>query len=279
MNSRVKHILVPTDGSESAMIGVRYAAAVASRCDATLHGLYVVDIKLLEGPFLRDISASLGTAPYANYQGNIALILEERGKSALEAVKAICQEAGVPCETRQTTGLVARAILEASELVDLIIMGRTGEHSEWLEGIVGSTTEAVVRRASQPVLVTASSSPGSKRFVVAYEGSAHAKRALQVAAAVGADWQVPLHVLVVSEKGGPALLDEARAYLEPHDLPVEYVARTGDPSEAIVEYAEECQADLLVMGAYGHTKVRELVVGSTTTYAMNHAPCPLLLTR
>jgi nucleotide-binding universal stress UspA family protein len=115
--------------------------------------------------------------------------------------------------------------------------------------------------------------------VVAYEGSPHAKHALQVAAAMGADWQVSLHVLAVSENQGPALLDEARSYLEAHELQVEYVARAGDPSETIVEYARECQADLLVMGAYGHTKVRELVVGSTTTYAMNHAPCPLLLTR
>ena len=49
--------------------------------------------------------------------------------------------------------------------------------------------------------------------------------------------------------------------------------------DRIIEVAKECSADLLVMGAYGHTKVRELVVGSTTAYAMNHAPCPLLLTR
>ena len=55
--------------------------------------------------------------------------------------------------------------------------------------------------------------------------------------------------------------------------------RAGDPSETIVAYAGDCAADLLIMGAYGHTKVRELVVGSTTAYAMNHAPCPVLLAR
>jgi nucleotide-binding universal stress UspA family protein len=87
------------------------------------------------------------------------------------------------------------------------------------------------------------------------------------------------HVLVVGGDSEQHLLDEARSYLEPHEVEVEYVLRSGDPSETIVSYARDCKADLLLMGAYGHTKVRELVVGSTTAYALNHASCPLLLSR
>ena len=281
----IKHILVPTDGSEHAGRSVRYAVGVALHYSATIHGFHVVDVKLLEGPFLRDISASLGTAPYANYQGNIALILEERGAAALDALKRACDEAGVPCETDQVTGLVVRSILEKSELADLIILGRGGENTDWLEGLVGSTTQAVARRATQPVLVTGTDAPGRNVFLVAYDGSSHARRALQTAAEFSADWNVPLKVLVVRESGqrNPGSADvqasEAASYLEPYDLNVEYVVRRGDPSETIMAYAEECGADLLVMGAFGHSKVRELVVGSTTAYAINRAPCPLLLTR
>jgi nucleotide-binding universal stress UspA family protein len=275
----IKHILVPTDGSPAAQRGVRYAAGVAGYYGAKLHGLHIVDIKLLEGPFLRDMSASLGTAPYVNYQGNISMILEERGKMALEQFNQICREASVAHETILVTGIVVRSILEKSELADLIVMGRSGEHSEWLEGLVGSTTQAVVRRATRPVLVTAIATPGRGRFMVAYDGSHHAKRALQAAAAICADWQVPLDLLVVREKKAEALVEEAQAYLQAHGTAVNYVTRTGDPSEIIVRYARECHADLLIMGAYGHTKVRELVVGSTTAYAINHAPCPLLLAR
>ena len=108
----IKHILVPTDGSDSAARGVRYAVGMARRYDAKLHGLHVVDVKLLEGPFLRDVSASLGTAPYVNYQGNISLILEERGGSALDTFLQACQEAKVECDTELLTGLVARSIIE-----------------------------------------------------------------------------------------------------------------------------------------------------------------------
>lgn len=274
----IKRILVPTDGSDSAMIGVRYAVALAQRSKAILCGLYVVDIKFLEGAFLRDISASLGTAP-VNYQGSMSLILEERGMVALDMFTKTCQEAGVIFESNRVTGNVPRCIVEKSELTDLIVMGRSGEHTEWLDGVVGSTTEAVVRRAQLPVLVTGVDTPGANLFMIAYDGSPHAKHALHAAARIAVEWNLPCHVLVVGESKAGVLLDEARAYLTPHDVCAEYVLRSGDPSETIVAYAGECQADLLLMGAYGHTKVRELVVGSTTAYALNHAPCPLLLSR
>ncbi|NIA13109.1 MAG: universal stress protein [Nitrospiraceae bacterium] len=275
----MKRILVPTDGSASASVGLRYAVALAKRIGAKLYGLHVVDVKLLEGPFLRDVSASLGTAPYVNYQGNIALILEERGRAALETFENACEEAGVEFETAQMTGVVPRMIIEKSELADLLVMGYGGEHSEWLDGLVGSTTATVARRAKLPVLVTSTDTPGTQRFVVAYDGSAHARAALRTAAEIARAWGLTCHVLVVGETEAAALLDEARSYLQTHELTAEYVLRPGDPSETIVEYARECDADLLVMGAYGHTKVRELVVGSTTAYALNHAPCPLLLSR
>lgn len=275
----IKKILVPTDGSDCAMRGARYAVALASQYGAKLHGLYVVDVKLLEGPFLRDLSASLGTVPFVNYQGNIAMILDARGKAALDAFKTACTEAGVGWETSQDTGTVVRCIVEKTELMDLVVMGRGGEHGEWLDGLVGSTTEAVVRRARCPVLVTARESAVIARFVAAYDGSAHAKNALQIGADIGETWHVPFEVLVVGEPRGEALLGEARSYLQAHDVEVSYVIRDGDPSEEIVAYARKREADMIVMGAYGHTKVRELVVGSTTAYAINHASCPVLLTR
>lgn len=275
----IKRILVPTDGSHVATLGVEYAIALASACQAHLTGLHVVDVKLLEGPFLRDISASLGTAPYVNYQNNIALILEERGRAALDAFGKACANANIECSTELTTGIVPRAILEHAELADLIVMGRAGEHSEWLDGLVGSTTSAVARRAVQPVLVTGTRDLGARRFVVAYDGSQHAKRALKAAVQFIPYFSEPCHVLVVGESHAPGLREEIDGYLKAHNHAYEFAVREGDPSEAIVSYAGEANADLLVMGAYGHTKVRELVVGSTTAFALNHAPCPLLLCR
>lgn len=280
MPTSLKRILVPTDGSDAAAAGMHYAIALAKRQGASVHGLHVVDVKLLEGPFLRDISASLGTAPYVNYQGHVALILEERGKAALEAFHQACDAAGVSCETSLVTGIVTRTILEKGDLADLIVMGRGGEHTQWLDGLVGSTTEAVVRRAVRPVLVTGVETPGYKLILVAFDGSRHAHSALHVAARYSAEWDIRLHVLSAGESSrAQAASAEARSYLSNHPSAVEYVVKEEDPSEAITRYAKDCGASLLAMGAYGHTKMRELVVGSTTAYALNHAPCPVLLVR
>jgi nucleotide-binding universal stress UspA family protein len=274
-----KRILVPTDGSEAAVVAMRFAIALARKHHATLLGLHVVDIKRLEGPLLRDLAASLGTAPYVNYQGSIAMILDERGQAALTVLQEACESAGVSCETSLVTGIVPRAIVENSELADLIVMGRGGEHAQWLEGLVGATTEAVIRRATRPVLVTGTETPGSSRFLVAYDGSRHAREALRAAVAIAAAWHMPFHLLVVGDDQARSVLDEARKYVQTHEVDVQYELRQGDPGETILNYAREIQADLMVMGAYGHSKVREMVVGSTTTTVINHSPCPVLLTR
>ena len=199
--------------------------------------------------------------------------------AALAAFEKACNDADVQCETSQITGVVTATIIENTELADLAVLGRGGEHTEWLDGLVGSTTEAVVRRAKCPVVVTATDSSQMDRLMVAYDGSTFGKKALQTGANLSESWKVPCDVLVVSAKKGDALVSEARAYMDAHDAEVEYITKEGDPSETIVSCASERGIDLLMIGAYGHTKVRELVVGSTTAYALNHAPCPLLLTR
>jgi nucleotide-binding universal stress UspA family protein len=276
----MRNILVPTDGSECATLGVRYAVALARQYEARLHGLHVVDIKMLEGPFLRDVSASLGASPYVSYQDNIASILDERGKAVLQAFAEACEASGATYETSTVTGVVPRVIIESGELADLIVMGRGGEHNLWLDGLVGSTTAAVVRGAQRPVLVTGTDTPKLERFLVAYDGSTHARRALQSAVNIAIDWHLAFDVLAVAdEKRASVLLAEAKSYVESHHLESNYISMEGDPSEKIVAHATETEASLIVMGAYGHTKVRELVVGSVTAYVLNHAPCPLLLTR
>ena len=275
----IKRILVPTDGSDMAQVGATYAISLAQAFEAHIQGIYVVDIKLLEGPFLQDLSASLGTAPYVNYQGNISMLLEERGKSALHALSIACEAAGVPCETTQASGVVPRVIVEHSGLADLIVMGRGGEHNEWLDGLVGSTAEAVIRRSDLPVLITGTPSPGREKLLMAYDGSAHAQNALRTAVAFAEMWETSLRILLVGdETSGPAS-GEVASYLEAHGIDGSVVEAKGDPGEQIIEHAKSFEADLVVMGAYGHSKVRELVVGSTTTYVINHATCPILLAR
>ncbi|MBI2422049.1 MAG: universal stress protein [Candidatus Hydrogenedentes bacterium] len=274
-----KRILVTTDGSDAASIGVNYAVALAAHTGARVVGLHVVDVKLLEGPFLQDVSAALGTAPFVNAQNNISMILEERGQVALQAVQDHCAAQNIECATKQVSGVVHRAIAEEAELADLVVMGRGGEHDAWLEGVIGSTTESVVRRSIRPVLVTGQPEPRFERCVVAYDGSQQAREALHTSVAIALQWKMAINVLTVGEEGVFAKLEEAQAYLSSHGVNAEYAQKNGDPGESIVQYAESTGASLLLMGAFGHSKLREWILGSTTLFALNRAACPVLLTR
>ena len=275
----IKRILTPTDGGEAAMRGARFAAALAARLGAHVIGLNVVDVRLLENPFVRDIATGTGAPPYLNYPDGIAEVLEQRGRAALAALETECRGAGATCETLVVTGVVPLAIVEQAELADLIVVGRMPRHGARMEEFIGSTTESVARHAPVPVLVTRLATlPEGGVCLAAYDGSAHGRNALRAAAETALDWGLPLRLLVVSDTPEP-LFNEARTYLQAHELAVEYEARTGRPGEAIVACAAECGAALIVMGAYGHTKLREMVVGSVTAHVLHHADRPVMLVR
>ena len=59
-------------------------------------------------------------------------------------------------------------------------------------------------------------------------------------------------------------------------LPVETKLMIGSPGPAIVAVADECQADLIVMGTHGRSGLSRLLMGSVAEYVLRHAPCPVL---
>jgi nucleotide-binding universal stress UspA family protein len=78
---------------------------------------------------------------------------------------------------------------------------------------------------------------------------------------------------------GEAVLGEARRYLAAYDLQVTYRAVTGPPHERIVDVLRDGDFDLLFIGAYGHSRIIEMVLGSTTEYVLRNSPAPVFLTR
>jgi len=113
--------------------------------------------------------------------------------------------------------------------------------------------------------------------VVAYDGSHHAHGALKTAVTLANEWGSSLDIVTVGEERAQAILKEARSYIEPHKIQADYHVETGDTAEAIVTFAKEHKAEMLVLGTYSHSIVRDMLIGSTTAYVLTHAPCPLLL--
>ncbi len=274
-------LLVPVDGSDYSRSAVETAIEMAKRCGSTLHGLHVVDIRLLEGPFLRDLSSSMGFVPYSDYQSSVSQALEERGKVCLDSFSSECEKAGVPFETKLLTGTVVSKICDEAELADLVVIGKKGENAKYSDDALGSTVERVVRRSEKPMLLTAEKLRELRKLLLAYDGSQHARNAMSVGALLAGQWEAEVQVLSVfdEEETREKVCREARQYLCEHKVNFSMEIRGGDPDTVIPEFAKEIGADIVVMGAYGHSRVREWILGSTTERVLNQVPCPVLLTR
>src|SRR5262249_6888026 len=148
-------------------------------------------------------------------------------------------------------------------------------------GLLGGTTESVARKSPKPVLVCPQTFREVTKPVLAYDGSQRASAAMHTAAEVTSALGLPLAVVHVARDGndGESVLAEAKRYLGAYDIPATYETVTGPPHERIVEVLGKRDFDLLFIGAYGHSRIIEMVLGSTTEYVLRNSPAPVFLTR
>lgn len=277
----IKNILVAIDGSEHSRSAVEHALWLAGRFGSALTGLHVVDIVSLEGPFLHDISGSLGFEPYLDFSSKLREVLQQRGKDLLAEFSERCQEAGVRAETASSVGVIANEICERARTHDTVVVGHRGLNERFSTGLLGGTTESVTRKSPKPVLVCPMRFEPIERPLLAYDGSARASNAMQMAADFCASAGLPLTVLHVcrEEAAAAKVLAEAARYLESYEIETSSLHVSGHPPEEIVSAIGDGKHDLLFIGAYGHSRIVEMVLGSTTEFVLRNAACPVFLSR
>jgi len=279
----VKSILVALDGSQHADAALRYAIWLAQRLRATLVGLHVVDVVSIEGSFFHDLSGSLGFEPYLDFSSKMREALQERGRVLLDAFGERCREQSVACETVLPLGVIANEICDQARTADLVVLGHRGVNEQFSTGLLGSTTESIARKSPKPVLVTPMQFREVTKPLLAYDGSQRASAALHAAAELTSALGVPLTVMHVGREGAQAdgnrVLDEARRYLRAYDVDVSCIAVTGPPHLRILDLLRDRGYDLLFIGAYGHSRIIEMVLGSTTEFVLRNSPAPVFLAR
>lgn len=275
-----KNILVPQDGSKHSRAALAYGLWLAKKFDAKVIGLYVVDVVAMEGPFLHDLSGSLGFEPFLNFSTKMREILESKGQGILKEFAETCQREKVAYDSIQDFGIVTNAICERAKTADIIIMGRRGINIRFEYGLLGSTTEGVIRKSPKPVIIVPDEYRELKKPLLAYDGSFTASRAMHSAAEFVKALKLPLSVLTVSkDKNGETLLNEAKEYLKPYNILPQFISIKGDALQEIVRYYKENNHDLLFMGATSHSRIVEMVLGSTTEYVMRSVNGPIFLER
>ena len=277
----IKNVLVPLDGSEHSKAALDYAVWITQKFDGMLFGQHIIDTISLEGTFFHDISGSLGFEPYLDFSSKMREILDDRGKIILDDFSARCENQGVRHATFLDMGLIANEICERAKVADLVVIGHRGVNEEFSTGLLGTTTETITRKCPRPIFVSTKQFAPIEKPLLAYDGSQRASSAMESAAEICATLHLPLTVLTIAKEESLARnnLQQAKAYLSSYAIDATYESVHGHPEQKIVEQLVNRNHDLLFIGAYGHRRIIEMVLGSTTEYVLRNAPCPVFLNR
>jgi nucleotide-binding universal stress UspA family protein len=278
----IKTILIPVDGSANSATAVDYGIYIAPILEASLSGLHVIDIYLIQGPMMTDVSATVGMPPYDGFFDAVETSLKEKADYVLKNFEDRCRAAGVACGTKKNIGKISDTIIEEAEGADLILMAKKGEHFHLKEGgLIGSVAEVVIRHSGKPVMVIPESFREIESMGLAYDGSAPARKALELSLNISEKAKWPITVLIISADAAKAadLSAQVEDMAQKGLADCEVIISGGREADEILKFIAEGPVELMVMGAYGHNRLREWLLGSTTSHIIHKSPIPVLLIR
>ncbi|MGP9818938.1 universal stress protein [Salinarimonas sp. NSM] len=211
-----------------------------------------------------------------------AKLLLKKARLVMEESRARVRDAGVPeVETTLRHGDLLDEVAAREAGADMIVVGKRGEAADFARLHLGSNLERLVRAAHKPVLVASRGFRQIHRVLVAFDGGPSALKAVDWVSRSPLFAGLAIHLVTVGQEDAQTRrrLDAAAAQIAAGGLAVETHLEAGTPHEVIASIVERLRIDLLVMGAYGHTRLRNLFIGSTTTEMMRTNLVPVLLFR
>jgi len=211
-----------------------------------------------------------------------AKLAHEHGRAILEDAQAIIQADGdIPVETRLRQGDLVETVTAKEDGGDMIVIGKRGEAAGLASEHLGSNLERIVRASHKPVFVANRAFKTPEKVLVAFDGGASALKAVDYIAR--SPLFAGLHVTLVfagtETDATRKALDDAAATLKAGGYTVETLIQRGEPEKVLSALTQDQGYDLLVMGAYGHSRVRSLLIGSTTTEMIRSCKVPVVLMR
>ena len=290
----LKDVLVHTDNSGNSKVRLEYATQLAEVHDANLTGLYVAasphkNVRSY-GQTPNYIVPDLGGRSLKEYNEKAHALQDEHqehAKLASERAHSRFEEASTAKKIRHdwihTEGSMADALTHHARFCDVAIVGQPGPESQRHFG--ETPTDHLILSVGHPVLIVpnmVNDFTVGKRIMVAWDRSPLATRAVHNSRPFlrNAD---SVHVLAIN------LTPEHREnvpgsgiceHLERHDIkasPVHVESDSEALSKVMLSQAKDLDIDLIIMGAYGHSRLREKILGGNTYHLLNYSPIPLLM--
>ncbi|MGH6748134.1 MAG: universal stress protein [Methyloceanibacter sp.] len=269
-------IVVYVDSAEATGARVDFAVALAKDHGAHLRGIAFAPTALL--PLY---GADVGLADMSEVLEGV----KAQGEAALQAFKARAQAEGVSVEGRLMQGMseeFPRDFACATRHVDLAIIGQPRNGDPLLGQY--ALVERCLFASGRPVIIVPAMIEKvavTGTVVAAWDGSAEASRAFNDALTfLKRPSRIVLLVGVAGEGGEPPEVDDMMAHLKRRGVAAEVVRFStgeGDIGKTILARAKELQADMVVMGAFHHSRWREFILGGVTLTMLEEATIPLFM--
>ena len=196
-----------------------------------------------------------------------------------EQFNQVCTREGVQGVLAVEVGEPRQKILERSALTDLIVMKVSYPPSAGIRAL-GSHIRTLVGNASRPILAVPGKATALKHALLAFDGSPKAREALFVATYLAEQWQTELTILTgLSDQTTDSSVQEfAENYLEFNEIQGRFITKPYSP-EALNATAGAIGADLVIMGGYSGSILKEMTVGSSVNYMLRESQLPILICR
>ena len=281
-------LLAVIDGSIYSKSVCDHAAWIAQRLRLPVEVLHVLG-RRDDSSQPSNLSGSIGLGArselldeLAELDAQKARLAQKRGRAILEDAKARLEADGIAdAVTRLRHGEIVETVQEFEADAQLIVIGKRGEAADFNTLHLGSNLERIVRSTHKPIFVASREFRPIKRFLLAFDGGNSATLAVERVAALTQFADLECHLLYAGNASTEIQrqLEGAQATLQQAGFTVHIETTPGHPEAVISEKVAADQMDLLVMGAYGHSRIRSLIIGSTTTHMLQLCKVPVLLYR
>jgi nucleotide-binding universal stress UspA family protein len=281
-------IIALIDGSVYSESVCDHTAWLATRMKASVEVLHVLGRR--NASTTQNLSGNIGLGARTALLGElvesdaqIAKLAHKRGRAILEDASKRLTDAGVvDVTTALRNSDMVETVQEYEASADLIVIGKRGEAADFAKLHLGSNVERVVRSSHKPILVTSRAFKPVEKVLIAFDGGQSVLKAIDHIAAQGDEFGgLDFRLLSVGSESSDIRrkLDAATEKLRTAGYKADAQTVEGEPDKVIGKQADDGEADMLVMGAYGHSRIRTLIIGSTTTEMIRSCKVPVMLFR
>lgn len=281
-------VIACVDGAAHTLHVYSYATWAAQRMGAPLEFLHVLDRHPGHAP-VTDYGGSIGLGTQESLLLELAALDEKRstlaqqhGRELLDGLVQRAKGAGLDdVGSRQRHGSLVETLVEMESETRLLVLGQHHSAEPGVRLHLDHHVERTIRSVQRPVLVASTAYCEPQRVVIAFDGSPTGHKMIEAVAGSALLKGLRCDVVMAGDTTDEVTsqLAWAQSHLLAAGFEVKASVEAGHPETALPNYLKVHSADLLVMGAYGHSRIRQFIVGSTTTTLLRTSPVPVLVLR